>query len=514
MHGVMRKDFAPYFIAAVLSVILSCFVAVKTSIINPDAICYLQSAAAMERGFAVAAHLCEQAKWPFYSALIFGLTKLTHLTYLSTAYLLNGFFSLLSVLTFIAIVHTLTKSKRIIWLAAAVILLAHGFNTIRVEIVRDHGFWVFYLISLWLFVCYFQLWNLNTRIKQRNVSLLWGISLIIASLFRIEGVLFLILLPFTVFFKMNQTFIHRVKAFLQLNYATLFVLVILIIWIVTHPVHQLGRLTEVQFQLLHGFNQFINSIQTTSAALKAHVLNGFSAHDVNTIMLSMWVGYYVANVISSVSIIYAILIGYAWLQKLSGFKSDERLAIWAYIIVNVIVTAIFLAENMFLSKRYLIALSLVLMLWVPFALNTLILHWRVRKWPLLLATLVIIIYAVGGIFDFGYSKKYIRDAGDWLAYHTPNNSKIYSNDYQLLYYSQRMGNEIFTLGHAFENLKLVQHGAWQYYDFLAVQVLKNASPDAIALLQEIHLSPIKVFQNERGDQVLIYQVHLRSENVR
>lgn len=268
-----------------------------------------------------------------------------------------------------------------------------------------------------------------------------------------------------------------------------------------HPNQSLGRLTEIQFQLIHGVTQLVDAFHRSTEALATHVLNSFSMHDAGIIFICMLTGWYLINVFSNVSLIYGLLILYAWWKKIN-FNFSERLAIWAYISINVLITVIFLIENMFLAKRYLIALSLVLMLWVPFALEKFIANWRIRKWPLVLILFLIGIYGVTGIFSLGYSKKYIRTAGDWLAVHTPTDAKIYSNDLQLLFYARHMGNEIFTQGHAFENLNSIAHGQWQQYDYLAVRIAKNAK-----VLEEIPLIPIKTFQNKRGDQVLIYQVH-------
>ncbi len=322
-----------------------------------------------------------------------------------------------------------------------------------------------------------------------------------ATLFRIEGFVFLLLVPFAVFGAFWQPFMLRMKRFLQLNIVAGFGAIVLLAWIFMHPEQQLGRLAEVQFQLTHGFSALIQSFQQTTHTFAAHILNAYSRRDAGWIMLGLLGYWYVLSVVFSISLIYAVLIVYAWCRKLSGFHRETRLMIWTYVLINVFITFIFLVDNLFLSKRYLIALSLVLMLWIPFALDNLMMQWRVRKWPFLLASLFILIYGIGGIFDFGHSKKYIRDAGDWLATHTNSNSKIYSNDYQLLYYSNHFGEDIFTLGKKYEDVSVIKNGKWREYDYIALSTAKNES-----VLNEIKLKPIIVFQNDRGDQVKIYRI--------
>src|SRR5689334_12361975 len=131
------SPWAIYSFAALISLIFSSWVAYREVLINPDAICYLQSAAMIGvGGLRKAMNLCTQAQWPFYSILIYVLSKLTQLPLLISAYLWDALFTACSVVTFLAVVHQLGASRRILWLAAFVILLAHQFNSIRQYIIR------------------------------------------------------------------------------------------------------------------------------------------------------------------------------------------------------------------------------------------------------------------------------------------------------------------------------------------------------------------------------------------
>ncbi|MEO8400838.1 MAG: hypothetical protein ABI597_03440 [Gammaproteobacteria bacterium] len=508
MHGVIANEFAiakkktntiVYLVAAFFSIILAIWAAAKTSIINPDAICYLQSAATMSDGLSAATHVCNQANWPFYSMCIYALSQMTHLSYLSAANCLDGFFSLISVITFIAIVRTLTTSARIVGLAAVVILLAHDFNEIRVDVIRDHGYWAFYLLSLFFFLRFFQRYRFHTAI-------LWSVTLIAATMFRIEGAIFLLLLPMAVLFDVRNHLSVRVKAFFQLNALPIFATLGVITWLIVNPLQQLGRLSEVQYQLVHGIGELVKRFTMAKDALALHVLSPFALHEAPIILVVMLIGWYVVNVISNLSIGYAGLVIYGWWKKTAKWNFETRLVMGSYIFVNVFITAIFLVDNLFLAKRYLIGLSLVLMLWVPFACESLLTQWKSRKWPVLLAAIFMLTYGLGGIVDFGYSKKYIRDAGDWLAVNTALDAKIYSNDYQLLYYANHLGNDIFSKGHEYEKLKAIDEGRWKQFDYLALRSRKKNSVNDESILKQITWAPIKVFENTHGDQVRVYQV--------
>lgn len=502
----MYQRLTIYSIAALFSIILSVWAAVKTSVINPDAICYIYSAAALEKGFSHAIHLCDQAKWPLYSILIFGLAKWIHFSYAVSAYVLDGFFSLISVLVFIAIIHTLTDRIRVMTFALCVILLAHEFNGLRVDIIRDHGFWAFYLLSLFFMLQYF----IRFSEPKKNIgcyAFLWNASVIIATLFRIEGGVFLLFLPWVAFFDNRRTIGMRIKAFLQLNGLTVLGGSILLAWIFLSPGKELGRLTELEFQFTHGMNVLIQSFHFITDALKTHILNDYSIRDANWVAVGMLMSWYIFCVISNVSLVYAVLIIYAGWKNVVKFTASARLVLRGYILINVLVTFIFLVDDLFLSTRYLIALSLVLMIWVPFALDHLMSEWHKRQWPVYLAGLFIFIYGLGGIFDFGHSKQYIRQGGDWLAIHANATQKIYSNDYQLLYYSKQLGDSIFSKGKTFQNLSSIAQGKWQQYDYLALRLSQNELTKNNSILQEITMTPVVIFKNDRDDQVRIYEVH-------
>ncbi len=498
MLRVKHEHIALYWIAACISIVLSLWTASRVFVINPDGICYLQSAETVANGLSAGMHLCDQASWPFYSILIFSVSKLTGFSSLHAAFFLDSLFSLMTVLAFIAVIAQCTTNKRIIGLAALVILCAHSFNGLRAEIIRDHGFWAFYVMSLYFFLRYL-------RQPSGVLAMLWSGALLVATLFRVEGALFLLLLPFSVLLDLRQPFGKRILAYLQLNGLLIVAGIFFVSWVMLHAGHSIGRLFEIQYQLLHGLQTLGNNFAANSSLLSQHVLNVYARHDASSIFALMLMGWYVMSVVSSVSLIYAVLMVYAWIKRLAQLDFAARLAIWAYLFVNVLITAGFLVDHLFLAKRYLIAMSLVLMLWVPFALDRLIQQWQIRKWPLIAASLFLFVYAIGGVIEFGHSKKYIRDAGDWLAENAPPAATLYSNDYQLLYYSKHIGNSIFTKGKEFADLTVIDDKKWQHYDFLAIRTSQKETEQNKKILQAMNLVPVAVFQNNRKDEVRIYQ---------
>jgi len=498
MHRLTSTRYLPYLIAALLSVLCSIWINSREVVINPDAICYLQSAAAFKDGIHFAMNLCGQAKWPFYSLLIAGFVHLTHFSYEISAYLLNGFFSLITVLVFMKIISVLTEKTHLekhktvlVSLAAAVILLAHQFNAVKTYIIRDHGFWAFYLLSLLFLIQYF-------RRHKNSDAIAWNLSIMIATLFRIEGAIFLLVIPWIAWFDYQQPLSARFRSFLTLNSISILAAAVgASVLLFYHPPIT-GRLYELQFQLLHGLIVLQQNFQLKTIGLTQAVLGESGARDAVPVLFITLLVWYCISVITNLSWIYSFLVCYAWIKKCLITDRMSQLAIWSYVIINVVITAIFLGQSLFLSKRYLIALSLVLMIWVPFALMSLVQLWKKRKWPLLLVLFFILLSAIGGLFNFGYSKKYIHDAGQWLSQNVPAQAILYSNDLQLMYYSQHFGDQIYTQYEAYSNDKPRN----KKYDYLALRTDQKELHSATHLNNEIL---VRVFQNKRGDQIQIYR---------
>ncbi len=493
-----------YLVALLISFCLSVWMDYREEVINPDGLCYLMSAQTMDVSVHEGMQLCGQAHWPLYAILIHGLVTLTHMVYTTAAYSLNCFFTLISVAVFLRIVSRLGASTRVLWLAAGVILLAHDFNAVRVYIARDHGFWAFYLISLMLLIDYL-------RHPRWRWALAWSISMIVATLFRIEGAVFLLLAPLVVWFDSQMTLGKRLRAYLQLNTLTALSVLAIVSWIMLHPqqsLDKLGRIPEFVQQLGYGVTVMVERYTTTKAALIQYVLPADALSRAGLVLNLVLCSWYIVLLFTSVSLGYLLLVAYAWWSQCDHFDRQAKMALYGYVAINLLVTLGFFLEHLFLSRRYVVALSLILMLWVPFAVDYLIRQrasWQQRA-LLCVSTMLVMVAAIGGIVDFGYSKMYLRDAGAWLATHVPRDARLYSNDEQVMYYSGHYGQALFETELKYRFIDTIAKGRWRHYDYLAIATQKHKEAKTHAVLVAMKLKPIQVFQNKRGDKVEIYQV--------
>lgn len=503
-HFSAQRNGLLYFIAGVLSLLLSVWIQVRGVIVNPDAVCYLSSAETMaSQGFSAGMHLCGQAKWPLYSFLIYIAAKTTGLSYISAAYILNAIFDACSILVFIRIIQVLGANRRIMWLAAGVILFAHQFNGAREYIIRDHGFWTFYLLSILFLLQYFQ-W------PRWKTALCWSASMLIAALFRIEGACFLFVLPFLTGILPGYTFRQRCQFYFQLNLLTGLAGFGVAAWLLFHPsssMTHLGRLSEIGQQLTHGLILMGERYQASKMALAQHILMFDSVRQAGSVLVLLLAVWYLVSVAANVSWPYAFLTVFAWCKRIVPSALQAKWILGSYVVINLIVTLGFLLEKMFLSKRYLLALSLTLMLYVPFALDYLIKNRRkgFSQGFLFLLTIGIVFSSITGMINFGYSKTYVSDAGNWLAKNVPAEASLYVNDYQLMYYSRHFGQDLFQKAQKYAEPSMMENNQWKKFDYLALR-LKHKDEQWAKTLLTIPLTPVKTFSNRQGERVVIYAV--------
>ncbi len=480
--------FLIYPLAFFLSMAMSYALNLQGTPINPDGVCYLLSAETIHlHHLQQAMQLCGPARWPLYAMLINALTLISHLSYFNAAFLLDAFFAALTAVFFIAIVRAIGGSARVMWFALLVILCAYEFNHLRNNVIRDHGFWAMYLASMLCLMAYF-------RAPSWAKALLFSVLLYIGTLFRIEGVLFLAFLPFIAFILPKHSWFGRIGRFIQLHSLNIVVGILLLSWLAWHPhgLNQLGRVSDIVTQLQNGLSIIHHNMLSAKQAFTAFLpVDG--KHDAGMLVWLTFICWYLVNIIASVSIVYALIL----MLGLATRLLPANRVLLVYMIINVCFTLFFLAEYLFLSKRYVMALSLTLMLFIPFILD----GWRQRH--RLLFFIAILATLMAGILPFLQgedSKAYLMQAGEWLSKTVPASSQLYSNDYLVMYYSRHFGTNIFQAYQQNPSLQLLVNGGWQHYNYLALRVNNN---DALA--KQIPIAPVATFVSGQN-RVVIYRV--------
>lgn len=473
--------------------------------IELDSLLYLKSAEMFNLSGYTAA--TEIYPWPFFSIIIASVNKIFHLSYLHSGYLVNTVLQALISVNFIRLVNALGGNKRVVYIAAAVIIFYPYLNKIRPYITRDFGYWAFALWGLLSLIRYHQ------QAHWRHI-LMWNSMMGIAALFRIEGAIFLLfgpliyILPAT-----SQPVSNRLLHLAKLYSPLLLVVVAGLSWKLHHQTVQhpnaLGRIPELGNAIQQGLHIAWQNIAAKAAIIGQQVLNKISIDDTYLFLTGGLAGLFIGVIFKTLNPVYILLSGYGIRYRLLPADSFIHYLLGYFILLNILMLSIFLAQQFFIVDRYVVLLNLLLMLWVPFSMEQLFLQWQTANRKQQIATSLLVLacfgFAVGGLVRFGYSKAYMTEAGNWIKHHTPSTATLYSNSPQLLFYAQRndlRGAVYFLNPPELNTLTLKELKA---YDYIAIWQTKKDREQHLNSIPANDLILIKTFKNNRGDAIFIFK---------
>ncbi len=499
----------PYYLLAILGSLISSYFALSyQQPFNVDGIKYINTATAFLQGGFHAA--IDSYGWPFYSVLIAIVSKSTTLSLVNAAFLLNAILNTITILVFISLVKTLGGSRRTQFFAALIILIYPYLNHDRDNILRDFGYYAFALLSLFFFIRFLQ-----KRDWQSAIS--WGISTLVATLFRIEGSVLLLVAPFAVFLIPKLSMLTRVCSFLKIHFINIICgLSFLIGLLITKQLEvvNLGRLTEPLFYLQKGSDVLITNLNDKAELLRQTIFNDGLLHPVKTFLLTGLVGVFLESILSALGLFSIVLVYHAFRYRLIPASTTAFLGWFTYLSLNVVIVSVFLFTQFFLSERYVVLLCLLLLLSAPFSLSAIYTNWREqkacftgKKWIFPIACVFLVAMLIHSVGHFGVSKTYIIQTGNWVDSHTPKQSRVFSNDAQLFYYCHRQGEQniqrTFSDEEVFLNLQKIN---LKSYDYLVLALRHNEANTENKILSFVKAAPIKEFQNNRGDKTLVIQL--------
>lgn len=511
------------FFAVCASVALSVWSIHQDQLINDDGILYLITADLISQGdwekaFSV-------FNWLFYPAIISLLDKLSGLGLENSAYFINACFSALIVYSFVSIIREISTNNRIILITALIILVYPKFNEYRSDIIRDFGYWAFYLTSILQFIRY-------TNKPSLVAAWLWFISMFLAFLFRIEALIFFFLVPLAYIshkgMPATERLPHLSRLYSPMAAALIFVFIALLIFLDDLPKLITGWNKPVQMAQLF-WHALADGLSSKAEILREHFLIKYSEGYAWAIVLASLLIILITEALKGVGLVFTALAAYA-IYRDAMFEDRRIRHLWYCLIwINIIILALFIITQGFLVGRYLVALTLTAMLAVPFALNYLYAGWRepeekthYGQYAFPAVILLIIYMAADGLVSTGPGKAYIAEAGTWIKNNTTANDMVYSSDAALLYTAEKLTYKKYmslTIPDAdrFDSskpmkernpLEILKNDDLSQYHYLAVRI-KRKHHDLEASINDIAGNmPLKVFINNKGDRVLIYKLNL------
>ncbi len=486
-------------LAAIASLLLSAWSVYLDDVVNNDGVLYLRAAEAWQAGdwqTALALY-----KWPLYPLLIAALGLIPGLGVEYSAHALNAVFTALAVVAFIALVHELGGDRKTA-IAAAVIILAYpGLNEYRSFVIRDAGYLGFYLLALLLFIR-------ETKTPSLRGRFGWAAAMLVASLFRIEGLVLLCGLLLIRQWQQASSAPARIGLLVAVGGAALLSAAALAWWTLGSP--QPGQQWGL---LLTSLWQSTAATITDRAELIAGELHGrYGLRFGYAVLFAGLVVLFAWEVLATLTPLYAVLAWHAAHRRLVFQDAALRRSWVQLLVLHVLVLAAILLTRQFLTGRFPVALALTLMLAAPFSLAVLHQRFVERRsrgerpdWVFPLVCMLLALTALDGAYE-PTEKRHLKTAGFWIKDNTPAQATLFSNDPLVLWYSGRSREEPYTRYDWTQTLGLMRSSGIQRYDYLAIR-LKRAHSDARTLLVEhLHRDPAAEFANAKGDRVLIFKI--------
>ena len=468
--------------------------------INPDSVLYLEQARLITNGEWQAAY--RVFNWPFYGACIAGVHLITTASIHLSAQILNVVFFGVATSSFLSIIRLANGENRTM-LAGTLLLLSSPYIVADVleMLMRDEGFWAFFLSSLVFFIRFKQLYRLKD-------ALLWQICIIFATLFRIEAICYLLALPISLLFMQHFNWHTRFKN-LANSYSILFIAALPIGFMLLFNSHlsmkDFGRLQEIF--TLNLFQELTENLQLKAKLMSDQVLGKFLNEFAVTGLLLTFTYVVVYKTTYATGIIATIFAGltlknlHALLEK-NSFLVLKTVAVIAVISMFLITVKVFV-----LSGRYAVALSWILMILAAFYIAYL--STQLSKKARLLTLAICLILMAGFIKNIlpkraGYN--YMQDAVAWMV--TTNKAKqaVFYNEPRMRYYA----NAPF-LGTGYDSwprvTEAISNQSINKYEWLMIS-LSHKEPDKALYLQknlkQYYL--MKSFYSEKAKhEIVIYR---------
>jgi len=486
---ISRQNLSIYLAAAIASILLSLWQIAGVQQINHDAVYYLLAI----QGDTDA--IRQIGNWLFYSRLIETTALLTGLAPEQAAWAVNILLDSLTVLAFLRLVEDLGGTRRTLSWAALIILSLPYFNDNRAEIIRDHGYWAFSLVAM---IFYLRLFR---RFSWKD-ALGWNLGMFIALLFRVEALVFLVLMPLGLLaagpggpWKAARTLVPVAVMSLGFGLGLLF------------SSGMQNRLVDSLANAGLLMQVFTETIPRKAALLRQGVVPQFSQGMAETTLYLAVLWSILKDLISSMSWLYfAILLLRRWFPA-PALPMNYRRILWIYAALTASVLFVHGAQHFIMVSRYTLALALMLLPVVVFSLDELHRKYREenRGGPFLAAAMLgMLILAADSLHSSSTPKAYILQAAEWARNNIPDRARVVTDYHpeRVSWYSNRNNDKQMEF-------QRFRPGRTRLGDFDYAFVRSGGKMEDSRLylvLSKRGLEPVAHIEPERGRGVLIYRL--------
>jgi len=480
-----------YLMAAAASVVLSIWGAWAQYVPNPDAATYLRAAELIADGRWTAA--VELYRWPTYSVAIAAVMTLTGVKALLAAQIVNAVFTVVTTVAFIALVSRLADGDRLVVLCAAiVILLQPNLTETRPTIVRDNGYFAFFVLSLYLVAC-------DVASPSRATKAGIGAAIVAAGLFRIEGFLLAALVPIYYLVRQPGNW-RRPSTILAIVAACLMLIPGVLLWNSGILSQWLTGRVDIS-GLASAWTGVANTIEARVHDLKYRFLYPYGGGNAWGAYVGITLGIVVVNVVRAVTVPLAILTAFAFFPRRVMPRAANAFVLW-FAFAQAPMLLVFTFVTLLLDKRYAIGTALVLDIPLAFLIAEAIRQWRARSAQRFFLPVAAIVLVAVWAFNLPRPSEVgqFKEAGEWIGREIPSNARILTNDGRIAYFSGRPYDQ---------NMRLWAPGGpaptaaeFAEFDYFAFDMDASDLPAAIGKLPARQV--MQTFAGKDGSTVIIY----------
>jgi len=505
LHKLEKKSVAQLqFWIVLLSVLIATQVQyIQHGWINPDSVLYLEAAKFFSNGNWQAGF--EVFPWPFYALCIALVNTITQLGVHFSAQLLNVLFFAIATYSYIQIIQ-LAGGKQKQMIAGALIWLSAQYmiGGVLEMLMRDQGFWAFFLLSIVFFIRFYQ----QHRLKD---ALLWQACIIVATLFRIEAILYLLFLPFILLFQIGLSTKQKWKHLLA-THAINIILALAIILLITFndqlSTKILGRLNEVFTTNL--WQQFTQHLNKKSSIMSKEVLGEFLDEFAVQGLLMTFIYVIFVKTISATGLVNVVLSVFAIKKNKQIIEPAAFSVLRATALIALVNMALIITKVFVLTGRYVLALSFILMVFATFYFAELIFtnhHNKKIKWLVITLITFMLGGAIKNILPKQAGYNYEQEAVSWLKNYNKDNKAVFYQDARLRYYAGAP-----FLGSGMFNLTSLNNGSnilsTNDYEYLVINDSKNLTQQDQSALVASQYHNIKKFNSAKAKKsIMIFKKH-------
>lgn len=485
-------DRSVFGVAVVLSLAMSAWCAYAQQIPNPDALYYLRAAEFFHagqwgQGFAV-------YRWPFLSLSIAGAMTLTGTVAPVAAQIVNALLDCATVIIFIALVRRLESPgllRNIAWWAMIVILLHPKVASMRSSVVRDHGYYTFVLLTIYLVVRDHQ--------EPRSwIKLAIPAAIVAAALFRLEALLLLVVAP-GFYFICNVS--GRRRWILAVPAALVVATILIVVYAAWTGQVMLpgGSSGSVESDLFVRLREIGAALLTRTTRLAEVLPQTRNAGIVG------YIGYSIVALLDAAlraaSVPFAILALFAFMPRrlLSAFATRVVLwfAGWQFVFLLG-----FTIVAYFIDWRFAMVLAVIMAIPAAFTAAEVTALWRARQPAYrLLFPIVLLTVTIPWLLEVPrFSKlEYLRDAGYWINRNLPPQAKVVTNDGRIAYFSGRaLQSEIVVR----QSAEITDRNVSEV-DYIAVDSARNSPPPFVT--RDLQSRVVTTIDGANNRSVIIYK---------